>query len=128
MGPLSLPPRSDEQPRLARALRLSEFALARAAHLDTIEYVRRVGVPYASLARALNSVGFEAVCVTTLQTPVCRARHGTCKKAAKAAAARGIGQIGRIYMGQRLKDRAELERKFGRLQWPSPPGERGPRA
>ena len=97
-------------------------------HLDRIEYLRWVGVPYASLAHALETVGFEAVCVRTLQTAVYRARHGTCKKAAKAAAARGVGRVGRIYMGQRLKDRAELERKFGRLQWPSPPGERGPRA
>lgn len=118
MSGLSLPLRLDSQ---------SLHAYVR-THLDRLEYERWVGVPYVSLAEALCEVGFEAVTVRSLQTAVYRARHGTCKKATKAGAALGIGQVGRIYMGQRRKDRAELERKFRTLAWPRRPGESDPTA
>jgi hypothetical protein len=95
------------------------------AHLDQLEYERWCGIPYLTLAEALGTVGFAAVRVRSLQTAVYRARHGTCKKAAKSAAPVGARPL-RSYMGQRLKDRAEIERKFGKLEWPRPPGERDP--
>jgi hypothetical protein len=95
------------------------------AHLDQLEYERWCGIPYLTLAEALGTVGFSAVRVRSLQTAVYRARHGTCKKAAKTAAPLGAGPL-RSYMGQRLGDRAEIERKFGKLAWPRPPGKRDP--
>lgn len=104
MSGLTLPLRLDSQ---------SLHAYVR-AHLDKLEYERWAGVPYASLARALNTIGFTAVRVRSLQTAVYRARRGTCKKAADAVAVLGIGQL-RSYMGQRLRDRVEIVRQGGRL-------------
>jgi hypothetical protein len=97
-------------------------------HLDKLECLRWAGVPYATLAEALDPAGFAAVGVRTIQTAVYRARHETCKKAAKAAAARGGGQVGRSYMGQRLKDRAEVDRQFHTPTWPLAAGKRDPLA
>ena len=94
------------------------------AHLDRLEYERWCGIPYIGLAETLCTVGFAAVEVRTLQTAVYRARHGTCKKAARTAASLGTGAL-RTYMGQRLKDREQIERQFGTpAAWPRPPGSR----
>jgi len=93
------------------------------ANLDKLEYERWAGVPYITLAEALGKVGFEAVSVRSLQTAVYRARHGMCKKAATTAVPRGTGPL-RAYMGQRLSDRAEIDRKFHTSAWPRPPGKR----
>jgi len=114
MSDLALPLRLDSQ---------SLHAYVR-AHLDKLEHERWRGVPYLTLAEALCTVGFAAVGVRTLQTAVYRARHETCKKAAKTAASLGTKPL-RTFMGQRLSDRAEIERQFRTAApWPLPTGKR----
>lgn len=82
------------------------------AHLDRLEHERWRGIPYLTLAETLNTLGFTAVGVRTLQTAVYRARHSKCKKAARAAGALGTRPL-RTYMGQRHRDREEIERHSG---------------